>query len=537
MAEGKGLNRKPAPKNADTQRSKGGEKQKDVRQSCIIAAKAVADAIRTSLGPKGMDKMIVSPSKEVTITNDGATILEKMNVIHPAAKMFVELSKAQDVEAGDGTTSVVVIAGALLNAALQLLENGLHPRVISDAFGLAVSKGREVLEEMSIPLILSDRESLLNSAITSLNSKVVSQHSAKIAPLAVDAVMSVIDPKTATTVELKDIKVVKKVGGTIDDTELVDGLVFAQHASHKAGGPSRIENAKVALLQFCLSAPKTDVDSSVVVSDYTQMDRIIREERKYILGLCRKVQKTGANVVLIQKSILRDAVSELALHFLAKMNIMVIRDIERDDIEFICKGLGCLPIASQDSLTSDKLGKANLVEEFSTPGGKIVKMTGIPNAGRVVSVLCRASNKLILEEVERSIHDALCVIRSIVKKKFLICGGSAPEMEVSYQLQNYAKTLIGMESVCVRAYAEALEVVPYTLAENAGLNAIKIVTELRSMHAAGSKGAGVNVRKSCVTDMQEEKVVQPLLVSLSALTLATETVQMILKIDDIVAVR
>ncbi|GAM17592.1 hypothetical protein SAMD00019534_007670 [Acytostelium subglobosum LB1] len=512
------------------------EKEKDVRTSNIVAARAVADAIRTSLGPKGMDKMISSPNGEVIISNDGATILKHLEVRHPAGKMLAELAKAQDIEAGDGTTSVCVIAGALLSAVSQLMAKGIHPSIISESFNLALNKSLEVLTNMSTPVSLSDKASLVKSAITSLNSKVVSQYT-NLATIAVDAVLAVINPSTATNVNLKDIKIIKKLGGTIDETELIHGLVFDQHTAHGAGGPTRIQNAKVGLIQFCLSAPKTYMDNNIVVSDYTKMDKVLKEEPKLILEMCRKIQKSGCNVLLVQKSILRDALNEYSLHYLAKLKILVVKDIERDDIEFICNTIGCTPIANIESFTPDKLGKADLVEEVGTTDGKIVKITGIPNPGKTVTILARGSNKLVLDEAERSIHDALCVIRSLVKKKFLIAGGGAPEIEVSQQVTEYAKSLMGNTSYCVRAYAEALEIIPYTLAENAGLHPISIVTELRNKHAQGEKNAGINVRKGAITNILQENVVQPLLVSTSALTLATETVIMLLKIDDIVTAR
>lgn len=511
--------------------------EKSVRESNIVAAKAVADAVRTSLGPRGMDKMISSPGGDVVITNDGATILKQMEVSHPTAKMLVDLSKSQDVEAGDGTTTVTVIAGSLLNAAELLLKRGIHPTVISESFLMAARKSDEILQNMSVPVDLTDRDQLIKAASTSLNSKVISNNASTLAPLAVDSLLSVIDPQTATNVDLRDISVVKKLGGTIDDTELVQGMVFTRKASHAAGGPTKVANAKIALIQFCLSAPKTDIEQNVVVSDYAQMDRILKEERKYILDLCKKIQKSGCNVLLIQKSILRDAVNELSLHFLAKMKILVVKDIERDDVEFICKTCGCMPIANADTIHAEKLGRADLVEEVTTGEGKIVKVTGVPNAGKTVTILCKASNNLVLDESERSLHDALCVLRCLVKKRFLTPGGGAPEMQLSYQLSKWANTLSGTHSYCVKAFAEAMEVVPYTLAENAGLPAIQVVTELRNRHAAGETAAGINVRKGRVTNILEEDVLVPLLVHTSAVTLATECVRLILKIDDIVVTR
>lgn len=508
-------------------------KPEAVRDSNIIAAKAVASAVRTSLGPKGMDKMIQSPDSSVTITNDGATILKQMQVMHPSAKMLVELSKAQDIEAGDGTTTVVVIAGALLEAASNLLSRGIHPTMISESFQKCAVKSREILTKMSIPVKLTDRTSLLQSASTSLNSKVVSQHSSLLSPIAVDAVMKVIDPATAVNVDLKDIRLIKKLGGTIDDTELIEGLVLDQRTSGY-DGPRKIEKARIGLIQFCISPPKTDMENNVVINDYTQMDRILKEERQYILNIVKKIKASNCNVLLIQKSILRDAVNELALHFLAKMKIMVIKEVERDEIDFICKSLSCKPIASLDHFTPEMLGSADLVEEYSTGSSKVVKMTGVANPGKTVSVLVRGVNSLVVDEAERSIHDALCVIRCLVKERALIAGGGAPEIELAMRLAEYAQTLTGMESYCFTQFANALEVIPYTLAENAGLKPIATVTELRNKHAKGEQTAGINVRKGIITDILEENVVQPLLVSTSAITLASETVRSILKIDDII---
>ncbi|XP_033120989.1 T-complex protein 1 subunit delta-like [Anneissia japonica] len=509
------------------------EKPTQIRNSNISAAKAVADAVRTSLGPKGMDKMIQNSKGDVTITNDGATILKQMQVLHPAAKMLVELSKAQDIEAGDGTTSVVVIAGSLLDAASKLLMKGIHPTTISESFQHAAIKAVEILNHMSIPLDLGNREALLQSATTSLSSKVVSQYSNLLAPISVDAVLRVIDPTTATNVDLNDVKIIQKLGGTIEDTELVDGLVFTQRPSG-TGGPSKVEKAKIGLIQFCLSPPKTDMDNQVVVNDYTQMDRILREERAYILDLVKKIKKAGCNVLLIQKSILRDAVNDLALHFLAKMKIMVIKDIERSDVEFICKSIGCKPIASVDHFLPEMLAHCELVEEVVAGTSKAVKVTGAATPGKTVTVLVRGSNKLVIEEAERSIHDALCVIRCLVKNRALIAGGGAPEIEVAYRLMEYSRTLSGMEAYCVRAFAEAMEVIPSTLAENAGLNPISVVTDLRNRHAHGETAAGINVRKGAITNILDENVVQPVLVSISAIQLASETVRSIMKIDDIV---
>lgn len=515
----------------------GREKQKDIRMTNMTAAKAVADMIRTSLGPKGMDKMITTSSGEVIITNDGATILKKINVNHPAAQMLVDLSGAQDVEAGDGTTSVVVIAGALIKAAMNLLAKGIHPSSISEAFMVAQREASEILKTIAIPIDLSDKKSLVLAASTSLNSKVISNQSDFLAPLAVDAVMHICKDNNAENVDLDDIKVVKKLGGVIEDTELVDGIVLDNGVSHSAGGGTIVNGCKIGLIQYCLSAPKTNMENSVIVSDYAQIDRNLREEKKYIVDMLKPIVKSGCNVLLIQKSILRDAVNEQSLTLLAKKKIMVIKDVERSDVEFIASTLGCTPVADPDAFSSEKLGHADLAEEVNTMGGNCVKITGVKNQGKTVSVLVRGSNRLLIDEAHRSVHDALCVVRSLVKLKYLIPGGGAPEIEVSIQLAKYANTVGGTTGYCVKEFARALEVIPYTLAENAGLNPIKIVTELRNRHVNGEKFAGINVRKGGITDIREEKVLQPLLVSHSAMNLAAECIRMILKIDDIVAVR
>jgi T-complex protein 1 subunit delta len=303
------------------------------------------------------------------------------------------------------------------------------------------------------------------------------------------------------------------------------------------------------------------MDNQVVISDYAQMDRVLREERQYIVNMCKKIQKSGCNVLLIQKSILRDAVSDLSLHFLAKLKIMVVRDIERDEVEFICRTLGCQPIASIDSFTPDRLGSAQLVEEMPTSESgkvlfiyllfflfhiiflpKVIKVTGVPSTGKTVSVLVRGANVLLVDEAERSLHDALCVVRALVKKRFLMPGGGAAETEISIQLHEWSKTLTGVKSICVKAFAEAFEVIPYTLAENAGLNPIQVVTELRKAHLEGQQHAGINMRKAThaqgkISDMVEKKVISPLLVHTSMIDLATDTVALIMKIDGIVQTR
>lgn len=520
-----------APSNATF---KDKEKPQEVRRANILAARAVSDAIRTSLGPKGMDKMIRTNKGEIIISNDGATILKHMAVLHPAAKMLVDVSHAQDVEAGDGTTTVAILTGALLGAAERLLNKGIHPTLIAESFQRAAQRSVEILLDMASKIKLDDKELLIKAASTSLSSKIVSQHSLLLAPLAVDSVLKVIN-KEQDNVDLNDIRLVKKLGGTIDDTELINGVVLTQNVVKSAGGPTRIEKAKIGLIQFQLSPPKPDMENNVVVNDYRQMDKILKEERAYLLNICKKIKKAKCNVLLIQKSILRDAVNDLALHFLSKLNIMVIKDIERDEVEFLSKAVGCKPIADVDNFTEDRLGSADLVEEIESSSSKIVQITGITskNTQPTVSIVVRGANNLVVDETERSLHDALCVVRCLVKEKALIAGGGAPEIEVSRQLMKESNKLFGVEQFVYQEFALALEVIPTTLAENAGLNPINVVTDLRNRHENGEKNAGISVRRSGASNTFDEHVLQPVLVSTSAIVLASECVKSILRIDDI----
>ncbi|CAD6608109.1 BAG_1a_G0007300.mRNA.1.CDS.1 [Saccharomyces cerevisiae] len=513
---------------------KNKEKPQEVRKANIIAARSVADAIRTSLGPKGMDKMIKTSRGEIIISNDGHTILKQMAILHPVARMLVEVSAAQDSEAGDGTTSVVILTGALLGAAERLLNKGIHPTIIADSFQSAAKRSVDILLEMCHRVSLSDREQLVRAASTSLSSKIVSQYSSFLAPLAVDSVLKILD-ENSKNVDLNDIRLVKKVGGTIDDTEMIDGVVLTQTAIKSAGGPTRKEKAKIGLIQFQISPPKPDTENNIIVNDYRQMDKILKEERAYLLNICKKIKKAKCNVLLIQKSILRDAVNDLALHFLSKLNIMVVKDIEREEIEFLSKGLGCKPIADIELFTEDRLGSADLVEEIDSDGSKIVRVTGIRNniAKPTVSVVIRGANNMIIDETERSLHDALCVIRCLVKERGLIAGGGAPEIEISRRLSKEARSMEGVHAFIWQEFASALEVIPTTLAENAGLNSIKVVTELRSKHENGELNDGISVRRSGTTNTYEEHILQPVLVSTSAITLASECVKSILRIDDI----
>lgn len=514
---------------------KKSEKVDDVRISNIRAAKSISMIMRTSLGPKGMDKLLETGRGEVIITNDGATILKNLSVMHPTANLLIQTSKAQDVEAGDGTTSVVILSGSFLDKAERLIEKGVHPSMISEGYALALNKSIEIINKVAKKINIEDEDYLVQCVKTSLASKIVSQNSSELAPLAIQAIKKIVNIKTATNVDLNDIKIVKKQGGTMDDIELIEGLVFPDNRpSQSAGGPTKIVNPKIAVLQFCLSSPKTDIENNIAINDYSQIDRVLKEERKYILELVKKISASGANVLLIQKSILRDSINDLALHFLAKKRIMVVRDIERTDVEFICKTLNCVPIAHIDNLKPEKLGNADIAEDVDLSDGSKIFKIGIKNSP-TATILVRGTSNLILDEAERSIHDALCVLRCLVKNKGIIGGGGAIEIELWRQLEEYAQSLDkGAMSQVVKAYSEALEIIPLTLAENCGVSPIKVITELRNKHKNGLLYSCLKARNGqIVDDALEHNIMQPALVTISALTLATEVTRMILKIDDI----
>lgn len=502
--------------------------------SCILAAKSVADAVQSSLGPLGCDKLIQKKSGEVIITNDGATILKHMGAAHPAAKLMVSMSQAQDVAAGDGTTSVVLFAGAFLTAAKILLEKKLHPSVVSDALKLTSEESVKIIDAMKIPFTLDQKQILVEAAQTSLSSKLASNWTDILAPIAVECVLKILD---GDQVDLRDIRVVQKVGGVLDDSELIDGIVFTHKIQKNAEHSSLIENAKVALIQFQISPPKTDMESQVILSDYNQIDRVQREQRSYIIKLVNAIAKTGANVILLQKSILREAISDLALHFLSKKGILVVKDVDREEVDFVCRTLGCQPIASVEGLSAEKLGYAGKVEEVRTSGGSIVRITGLKTVSKTVTVLLRGSNELMIGEAERSLHDAFCVIRSLCYERFLLPGGGAAEVEIAVKLAKKADEIGGEIGHCMGIFADCLDVVPYTLAENAGLNPLEVVTALREAHLKGNKNHGVSVKYHGSSDMEKENVLQPYLVTKSAITFASETVRMILKVDDILATR
>mmetsp|Transcript_35038 Transcript_35038/g.89528 ORF Transcript_35038/g.89528 Transcript_35038/m.89528 type:complete len:532 (-) Transcript_35038:2861-4456(-) len=502
--------------------------------SNLIISKAVSDSIRTSLGPHGMDKIIIS-DEEILITNDGATILEKAQFQHPAAKMLVNLSRSQDKEIGDGTTTVVVLTGSFLGTCLNLLKKGITRVNIAKNLQNFLKKVEEILIDISFPVNLTNKRILFDAAVSSLESKVFSVHSYILAPIAVNSVLKITQLDSASDVNLSNIKIIKKMGGIIEQTELLEGLGINYPVVKSYGGPIIIKQAKIALIQFCLSPPTTDIENVVIIENYLSMDKVLKEEKEYTLGLCRKIKSSGCNVLLVQKSILRESISTFCFQILSQMKIMIVQDIERDDISFIADSLGCTPIVDIESFSQDKFGKAKIVEEKSFLSEKITNFKGIYSPFvQTATIVIRGSNKLLLEEAERSFHDALCVIRSIIRRRFLISGGGSAEIEVSIHLKQYSKGITGINSFCMVSFANAMEIIPYTLAENAGFEPIHIVSQLKKLHTMGEKTIGINIRKGTVTDMIKENIISPLLVITSAMNLAIEFVIQLLKIDQIV---
>jgi T-complex protein 1 subunit delta len=399
---------------------------------------------------------------------------------HPAAKMLVCISKSQDVEVGDGTTSVVVLSGSLLGSCLSLLEKGITPTKISDNFRFCLKKAQEILIRISLPIDIKNEQALNQAASTSLESKVISVQSHLLSPIAVKSVLRITDINSACDVNLKNIKIIKKIGGTIEQSELLEGVGFEYSIMKSFCGPTKINFAKIALIQFYISVPVTDTENVLILRNYSSMDRMIKEERQYITSLCRKIKASGCNVLLVQKSIIRDSISNLALQILAEMQIMVIKDIEREDLPFITNSFCCTPIVDIELMSEEKFGFADVVEEKIFGSEKIVHFKGIKRLScKTATVIIRGSNNLLLDEAERSFHDALCVIRSIVRRRFLVGGGGSTEIEISFALKQLSKSVTGIDCFCIIAFANSLEVIPYTLSENAGLEPIEIVSQLK----------------------------------------------------------
>ena len=502
---------------------------RDAQHGNITAAKVVAESVRSALGPKGMDKMLVDSFGDVTITSDGRTILDEMDVQHPAAKMLVEVAKTQDNEAGDGTTSAVIIAGELLNKAEELIDKNIHPTIIIDGYKKAAEKALETLDKIAIPVDLKSQDYLKKAAITAMASKLVAEYKEYLADIVVKAMMTVAEKKGNNyKVDVEDVKVEKKTGESLRDTSLINGIVLDKEIVH-SGMPKRVEKAKIALLDASLEIEKTQLDAKINIESPDQIEAFLKQEETMLKDMAEKILASGANVVICQKGI-----DDMAQHFLARRGIIAIRRAKKSDMEKLAKATGGKIVSKLDDISPADLGYAALVEERRIGDDKMTFIEGCKNP-KAVTILIRGGTERLNAEAERSIHDALCVIRDLILEPRIVAGGSAPELEMANALKKYAETLPGREQLAVRIFAEALESITITLSENAGLDPIDILSDLRSRHEKGETWAGIEVVEGKVQDMSKVGVFEPVAVKKQIIKSATEAATMILKIDDIIS--
>jgi thermosome len=506
-------------------RSRGREAQ----HGNITAAKVVAESVRSSLGPKGMDKMLVDSFGDVTITSDGRTILDEMDIQHPAAKMLVEVAKTQDNEAGDGTTSAVIIAGELLSRAEELIDKKIHPTIIVDGYQKAAEKALETLEKIAIPVDLKSQEYLKKAATTSMGSKIVAEYKEYLADLAVKAMMAVAEKQDgAYKADVDDVKVEKKTGESLKDTSLISGIVLDKEIVH-SGMLKRVEKAKIALIDVSLENEKTELDAKISIESPDQIEAFLKQEETMLQDMTDKILASGANVVICQKGI-----DDLAQHFLARKGVIAIRRAKKSDMEKLARATGGKIVSSLDDISASDLGYAALVEERRIGDDKMTFVEGCKNP-KAVTILIRAGSQRMTAEAERSIHDALCVIRDLLQEPKIVAGGSAPELEMASVLRRYAETVPGREQLAIKVFAEALESITVTLAENAGVDPIDILVELRSRHEKGETWAGIEVHEGKVQDMSKANIFEPLSVKKQIIKSASEAASMILRIDDLIS--
>lgn len=504
---------------------------RDALNSNIMASKVIEESIKSSLGPKGMDKMLVSTFGDVVVTNDGATILKEIDVQHPAAKFIVELAKVQDQETGDGTTTVVIIAGELLRAAEELLGLDIHPTVITDGYRKAAEKALKILDEISKPVAYEDDEMMKKVSMTALASKMVAENREYLTELALKAVKSVVEEKDGKlVVDIDDIKTEKKMGEGVEDTKLINGVVLDKEWVHPRMS-KKLVDAKIALIDAALEVKKTEITAKINITDPEQIKAFMDEEESMIKAMVDKVVETGANVLVCQKGI-----DDVAQHFLAKSGVSAVRRVKKSDMDKLSKATGGKIVNSVEELTVEDFGKAGVVEERKVGEEKMIFVEECANP-KSVSILIRGGTDLVVDEVQRGLHDALCVIRNVIQEGKVVSGGGAPEMELSRRIRRYADTLIGREQLAVRAFAEALEIVPRTLAENAGLDPTDITVDLRAAHDEGKVDWGVDVIGGKTSDMSVLNVWEPVIVKKHAIKSANEAAVMILRIDDVIATK
>src|SRR5919201_1377021 len=504
-------------------------KGRDAQKNNITAAKLIAEIVRTTLGPRGMDKMLVDTLGDVTITNDGATILKEIDAQHPAAKMMVEISKATDNEVVDGTSSGVILAGALIEKAEELIGKDVHPTIIVDGYRKSASKAIEVFNHIAQKINASDKEQLIKIAKTSMQTKLVSRESDELAQIVVNAILQVSEKTdSGYRIDIDDIKVGKKAGGSLRDTKLIKGIVLDKEVVH-GGMPKRIEKSKIALINSALEIEKTEFDAKINISSPEQMNMFLEEENKMLKSMVDKIVTAGANVVICQKGI-----DDIAQHYLAKANILTVRRVKESDMTKLARATGARVVNNLDDLTTKDLGSADLVEERKVETDKWVFVEGSRHA-KSVTILIRGGSQRVVDEAERSVHDALMVTKDVIEKPAIVAGGGSPESYVAGRLREWVNTLSGREQLAAEKFAEALEVIPLTLAENAGMDPIDTMADLHAKQGKGSKWTGVDARNTLVTDMFKQNVLEPVVVKQQMIKSATEVVSMLLRIDDVIA--
>lgn len=505
------------------------EHGKDAKRNNINAAKAIADAVRSTLGPRGMDKMLVDSMGDVVISNDGVTILKEIDVEHPAAKMIIEAAKTQDEECRDGTTSAVVLAGEFLKRSEELIEQNVHPTIITGGFRMAMDHAIEFLNKQSESVKPSDENVLKDIAMTAMTGKSAEAIKGHLATIAVNAVKTVMEKTDGRiTVDFDNIKVEKKHGGAIQDTELIEGIIIDKERVH-SGMPRTVKNAKIVLLNAALEVKKTEVDAKIQITSPTQLQDFLNEEEKMLRNMVEKIQKAGATVVICQKGI-----DDLPQHYLAKAGIYAVRRAKKSDMEKIGKATGARIVTNIHDLTKNDLGNAKLVDEKKIASDEMTYITGCKDA-KAISILVRGGTDHVVDEIERNLNDALGVVAVALEDGKILTGGGAIQMELSRNLHEYATTIGGREQLAIEAFANAIEIIPRTLAENAGLDPINTLIDLRKAHKSGKKHMGLNVWDGTVTDMKKMKIIEPMRVMKQAIQGATETAMMILRIDDVIA--
>jgi len=505
-------------------------KDKDAQRNNITAAKLVAELVRSSLGPRGMDKMLVDPMGDVTITNDGATILKEIDVQHPAAKMMVEVSKSVDNEVGDGTTSSVVMAGSLLEKAEELIDKDVHPTVIVDGYKKCSSKANQILRNVSTLVKASDKDILNKISETSMSSKMVSANSEHLSEIVVESILAAADDTNGKIkVDIDNIKVDKKPGGSINDTSLVRGVILDKEVVH-AGMPKRVQEAKIVLINSPLEIEKTEFDAKISISSPNQMKSFLEEENNILKRMVDKIASTGANVLVCQKGI-----DDIAQHYLAKANILAVRRVKESDMTKLSRASGARIVTNIDELAQNDLGYSKLVEERKVESDKWVFIEECKNP-KAVSILVRGGSQRVVDEAERSIHDALMCVKDVIEYPYVVTGGGAPEAAVALKLREWAGSLPGREQLAAEKFADAVESIPLTLARNAGMDVIDTQVQLRSKTSSTQKPKfGIDVMNGQIADMTSKQVYEPLLVKENVLSAAAETASMILRIDNVIA--